>query len=149
MPRFALGALIGAFLSYFLDPQGGRRRRHGVVDRTLGTMRRGRRKTAQAGRLVAAEAHGLKQKVTHLREEEKTFDDVTLVRKVETEIFRGPDVPKGQINVSAADGVVALRGEVDRPELIGDLVTRTRRIQGVRDVENLLHLPGTPAPMHQ
>jgi hypothetical protein len=33
--------------------------------------------------------------------------------------------------------------------MIEDLVARTRRIQGVRDVESILHLPGTPAPMHQ
>ena len=149
MRGFALGALVGGFISFLFDPQNGKRRRHTAVDRTFGLVRRGRRKTVHAGRLVAAEAYGLKQKATHLREEEKTFDDVTLARKVETEVFRGPDIPKGQINVSAADGVVALRGEVDRPELIDDLVGRTRRVQGVRDVENLLHLPGTPAPMHQ
>ena len=29
------------------------------------------------------------------------------------------------------------------------LVERTRKAQGVRDVESLLHLPGTPAPMHE
>ena len=30
-----------------------------------------------------------------------------------------------------------------------DLVERTRKAQGVRDVESLLHLPGAPAPMHE
>jgi osmotically-inducible protein OsmY len=149
MPAIALGALLGAALAYFLDPQSGKRRRHVVRDRTLAIFRRGGRKTAQAGRLVAAEAYGVTQKATHLREEEKEFDDVTLARKVESEIFRGPDVPKGRVNVSAADGVVALRGELDRPELIDELVERTRAVKGVRDVENLLHLSGTPAPMHQ
>ena len=150
MPGFALGALVGAVLSYFLDPQSGRRRRHVARDRTVALGRRGRRKSAHAARLLAAEAYGVKQKATHLREEEKEYDDVTLARKVETEVFRGrPEVPKGRINVSAADGVVALRGEIERPELIDDLVERTRSVQGVRDVENLLHLPGTPAPMHQ
>ena len=33
--------------------------------------------------------------------------------------------------------------------MLDDLVAKTRRIQGVRDVESLLHLPGSPAPMHQ
>jgi osmotically-inducible protein OsmY len=41
-----------------------------------------------------------------------------------------------------------LRGEVDSPELIDDLVVRARKVQGVQDVENLLHTPGQPAPMH-
>ena len=149
MRGFALGAVLGGFISFLFDPQNGKRRRHVAFDRARGLLRRGRRKAEQGGRLVAAEAYGIKQKATHLREEEKSFDDVTLARKVETEIFRDPDVPKGQINVSAARGVVELRGEVDRPELIDELVERARNVQGVRDVENLLHLPGTPAPMHR
>jgi len=33
--------------------------------------------------------------------------------------------------------------------MLNDLVAKTRKVQGVRDVESLLHLPGTPAPMHQ
>ena len=149
MPLFALGALVGMALAYFLDPRAGRRRRHVMRDRTAAIVRRSARRTAQAGRLVAAEAHGTKQRVTHLREEPRAYDDVTLARKVESEIFRHTDVPKGRIDISAADGVVGLRGEVERPELIDELVERTRRVMGVRDVENLLHLPGTPAPMHQ
>jgi osmotically-inducible protein OsmY len=72
-----------------------------------------------------------------------------LARKVETEIFREPDVPKGQIDVNAADGVVSLRGEVESAEMIDQLVERTRNVQGVQGVENLLHVPGTPAPMHE
>ncbi len=143
---FATAAALGALLAYFLDPQSGTRRRHVTRDRTLAFFRRGGRKTAQAGRVVAAEAYGVKQKVTHLREEPKEFDDVTLARKVETEIFRDADVPKGQINVNAENGVVVLRGEVEQPDLIKDLEKKARKIQGVREVENLLHTPGTPAP---
>jgi osmotically-inducible protein OsmY len=79
----------------------------------------------------------------------KEYDDVTLAHKVETELFRDADVPKGQINVNAQDGVVQLRGEIPDQEMIDDLVERTRNIQGVRDVENLLHPPGVEAPMHQ
>ena len=73
-------------------------------------------------------------------------DDVTLARKVETEIFRDAEVPKGQINVNAENGVVVLRGEVEEPELIRDLEEKTRNVQGVQEVENLLHTPGTPVP---
>ena len=76
-------------------------------------------------------------------------DDVTLARKVESELFREDDAPKGQLDVNAADGVVQLRGEVDSPELIDALVRRARSVRGVRDVENLLQTPGTEAPMHQ
>jgi osmotically-inducible protein OsmY len=47
------------------------------------------------------------------------------------------------------NGVVQLRGQVQRPDLVDTLVERTRKVQGVVDVENLLHLPGTEAPMHE
>ncbi len=135
---------------YFLDPQSGARRRNMARDRMLAFFRGRARQAAQAGRGVSAEAYGLSQKVTHREEEEKPQpDDVTLARKVETEIFRDAEVPKGQINVNAENGVVVLRGEVPRPEMIDDLVGKARSVQGVLEVENLLHLPGTEAPMHQ
>jgi hypothetical protein len=35
---------------------------------------------------------------------------------------------------------------MDRPEDIERVGAATRQIAGVRAVENLLHLPGTPAP---
>jgi osmotically-inducible protein OsmY len=57
-------------------------------------------------------------------------------------------VPKGKINVSVVDGVVELRGEADTPDMVDELVKKARKVQGVRDVENLLHLP-TPASAKQ
>ena len=45
-------------------------------------------------------------------------------------------------------GIVQLRGELPSQTLIDVLVERTRAIQGVREVESLLHTTGTPAPMH-
>jgi hypothetical protein len=35
---------------------------------------------------------------------------------------------------------------VDNPDLIQDLEKAARNVQGVREVENLLHAVGTPAP---
>ena len=147
---FSLFAAVGAALAYFFDPEGGRRRRKMTLDRAAGLFRRGGRRTERAGRAVASEAYGLKQKATHLREEEKPQpDDATLARKVESEIFRDWDTPKGQINVNAEAGVVYLRGEVDRPELIDDLGRAAQSVQGVRSVENFLHLPGAEPQMKQ
>jgi hypothetical protein len=139
------GAIAAA--TYFFDPQNGARRRNMARDRALAFFRQGGRTAERAGRAVASEAYGLKQKATHLREEEKPQpDDVTLARKVETEIFRDADVPKGQINVNAEGGVVYLRGEIENPDLIKDLEKAAQKVQGVKAVENLLHAPGTPAP---
>ena len=142
----AFGAAVAA-LTYFFDPQDGARRRNTTRDRVLSLFRQGGREAGHAGGAVRSEAYGLKQKATHLTEESKPQpDDVTLARKVETEIFRGADVPKGRINVNAEDGTVFLRGEVDNPDLIQDLGKAARKVQGVREVENLLHAAGTPAP---
>ena len=148
MPFYALAAAIGAALAYFFDPESGKRRRHGVRDRSLALFHSSGRKAARTGRAISAETYGIKQKVRHWHEEEKPQpDDVTLAHKVETIIFRDADAPKGQVDVNAVDGVVYLRGEVQRPEIIDELVSKARSVQGVRGVESLLHLPGTPAPM--
>jgi hypothetical protein len=76
----------------------------------------------------------------------KPLDDVTITRKVETEIFRGSKVDKGKISVNTADGVVWLRGEAKNPTQVKDLEAKAAAIPEVKRVENLLHLPKTPAP---
>jgi osmotically-inducible protein OsmY len=55
-------------------------------------------------------------------------------------------MPKGRVSLNAERGRVFLRGEVDDPDLIEALEAAVRRVRGVKDVESLLHLPGTPAP---
>src|SRR5829696_5100882 len=124
-------AALGAALTYFFDPDSGKRRRAGA----RAFFRQQGRQLGRTAGGVQAEAQGLVQKAKHARADEKLADpnDATLARKVETEIFRDPEVPKGQIDVNAEDGVVILRGEVERSELIKDL----------------LHTPGTDAPMHE
>lgn len=74
------------------------------------------------------------------------MDDTTLARKVETELFRGADAPKGGVNVNVVDRVVQLRGQVKHPEDVKALEARARAVPEVRDVDNLLHLPKTPSP---
>lgn len=76
----------------------------------------------------------------------KPLDDVTITRKVETETFRLPGVDKGKISVNTAEGVVWLRGEAKNPDQIKELEAAAAAIPEVKRVENLLHLPKTPAP---
>jgi osmotically-inducible protein OsmY len=143
MPLFALAGAIGAALAYLFDPDNGRRRRKLAADKAGKLVRR----AGQQALGAASQAQGLKEKATHRKEQEKPQpDDVTLARKVESEIFRGADVPKGKINVNVEDGVVYLRGELEQPDLIEDLEAQARKVQGVRAVENLLHVPGQEAP---
>jgi osmotically-inducible protein OsmY len=145
----ALGAALGSLAGFFLDPDRGRRRRALIRDRARALARRASSRAERAGGAVGARVYGMSQQALHLREQPKDYDDVTLTRKVETELFRPANVPKGQIDVNVQKGVVQLRGEVPRPDLIDELVDKARRIQGVREVENLLHLPNAKAPMHQ
>ena len=97
----------------------------------------------QRGKVLFGKLHG---KVTRLAP--KQYDDATLKDKVESELFRDEHEVKGAININAQEGIVQLRGEVPSQDLIDTLVDRTSKIRGVRDVENLLHTPGTEAPMH-
>ena len=150
MRKLLMVLMLGWLAAWFLDPEQGRRRRATTRDRALARARDAGRLSGRVGRGVAADAYGLKQKATHLREEPKgDVDDVTLAHKVETEIFRPQDVPNGAINVNAENGKIVLRGEVPSRELIDDLVAKARKVQGVREVENLLHVPGEPAQMHE
>ena len=73
----------------------------------------------------------------------KDYDDVTLARKVESELFRPADVPKGSISVNVNDGVVELRGELTDQHQIDELGDNAKKIDGVKDVRNLLHTAGS------
>jgi osmotically-inducible protein OsmY len=140
-------AAIAAAVTYFFNPQEGARRRAEARDRIAGFFRKGVREGEQRGQTASAQAEGLAEQAKELvREPQPQPDDVTLTQKVESEIFRDVDVSKGQINVNAENGKIYLRGEVGKPELIQDLEQRARKVQGVQDVENLLHLPGAETP---
>jgi len=118
-----------------------------IVQRGGGMARDGLRIGERVGRRVVSEAWGIVQDARHLgRKPKPGMDDVTLARKVETEIFRGRGAPKSTVDVNVVDGVVWLRGEVKRPEQVRRLEQKARSVPEVRGVENLLHLVKTPAP---
>ena len=118
MKKFGLGVIIAAVGAWLAADH---RRRNVVVGRVRGLI---------------AKTHP------------KQYDDATLKDKVESELFRDEHEVKGSISVNAQEGVVQLRGELPSQDLIDSLVHRTRQIHGVKDVESLLHTPGTEAPMH-
>ena len=116
----------------------------GIIDdtaRTAGTIAGG---VLRIGQKVAGQSIGRVQRLG--RRDPDRLTDQALARKVESIIFRDKKAQKGKIDVNAADGVVSLRGEAKTPDLIKELERRTREIPEVQDVENLLHLPKTPAP---
>ena len=77
---------------------------------------------------------------------EERLNDPALARKVESEIFRDGELPKGDISINAEYGVIYLRGKVDSEDAREELAKRARAVEGVRAVENLTHLPSEAAP---
>jgi hypothetical protein len=76
----------------------------------------------------------------------KDLDDRTLAAKVQTELFRAPGAPKGEVDVMVVDGVVELRGSVRSATASRELEARARAVPEVRDVRSLLTVPGRAAP---
>jgi hypothetical protein len=149
MPRivtFLFGAATGAAAGYFLDPATGARRRHQTRDQAFAKARRGRRQAARQASYAAGRAHGVAHRMAPHPPAGEPPDDITLAHKVETEIFRAPDAPKGRVSVNAENGVVFLRGAIEDPQWIARLGDEASRVPGVSAVRNLLHTPATPAP---
>ncbi len=76
-------------------------------------------------------------------------DDKTLVDKIKSEVLGGAEYAGHDVVVDAANGLVTLRGQVERPEQIDSLIAAVKAVPGVSQVENYLHLPGAPAPNKQ
>jgi hypothetical protein len=142
----ALGLAAGAVLAFFLDPQNGRRRRKLVLARATGAVRRRKRRLTRHAHYEARKMIGVAHAVMHRNRTAPDLDDVGLVHKVESELFRDRTLPKGQISINADRGTVVLRGELEDEQQAIRIERATRKIHGVRDVENLLHKPGMPAP---
>jgi osmotically-inducible protein OsmY len=144
-----LGAAAGAAAAHFLDPESGKRRRSTARDQALAKARQGKEQFARGADYATGKAKGAAATATpsmpgtHRVED---VDDVTLARKVETEIFRDASAPKGAVSVNVDAGTVYLRGEVADDEWIERLADQAGNVDGVKGVKNLLHRPGTPAP---
>lgn len=141
---FLLVAAAGSAGMYFLDPDRGRARRARTKDRIAGRLRREGRRVERSARYAGGTFAGKIYGAVRGNGEEE-FDPRTLEQKARSEFLGAADVPKGRINVNVEDGTLVLRGMLDTPDQIREVEKRARRIDGVAEVENLLHLPGTPA----
>ena len=142
------GAAAGAAAQYFLDGESGRRRRATTRERGLALAKQQASDAATKASQAADQAKGKVASMTPTPSDDRKHEqlgDAALARKVESEIFRADDAPKGTVDVNAENGVVFLRGEVDR-DWIERLEHATEQVNGVKAVRSLLHAPGTPAP---
>jgi osmotically-inducible protein OsmY len=137
----AVGAVGAAGLAagYFLDPDSGKRRRHGVRDRTLAVIRRGTDRTRREAEYRTGQVEGkVEAAASKTRPEKPAPNDQALAERVKSEIFQPEDAPKGDVNVNVENGVVYLRGQVKRPDQIRKLVEQAGAVDGVSAVENLI-----------
>ena len=145
MFKLIFGAAAGFAAAWFLDPDQGARRR----DQALSFARdKKAAATAQATR-AAEQAKGAAVKASPVggREPaEERLNDPALQAKIESEAFREAEVPADRVSVNVEDGVAYLRGELEDGDASERLVEAVRKVDGVRDVQSLLHGPGEPAP---
>ena len=122
--KFALGLLLGGALGagvlYFFDAEKGEERRQNLLGMA----------TSLGGGAGS---------------EEQAARDQIITGRVETEIFRDPSVPRGQITINTVDGVVYLRGTANSQDQIYEIEQRIKKVEGVEAVINLLRLPATTA----
>ena len=146
MFAFSFGAALGAGVTYLLDPDHGPQRRAEALGR--GREELDRRLDVdlgeQARQLADRARGGFRETMPDPRRQ--PANDSALAHKVESEVLGTSPVEDGKVVVDAADGVVTLRGQVALESEIDELVAATGRVEGVRDVVNLLHLPDEPAP---
>ena len=148
LTTFAAGAGFGAAVSYFLDGDSGARRRSVAQDKAGKYARRGGGTVQGVAQSAGAQARAVAARAQHVATGGGSApdDDNTLKNKVQTEIFRPADAPKGSVNVLVVDGIVELRGQVTHAAQSETLEKAAHKVTGVRDVRNLLHLPGETPP---
>lgn len=131
-----------ALAAYFLDPDQGARRRNMAKDRVGAFFRSRAREAERTAGAARAQAEGMAARAqAAATPDSPPADDIALADRVRTEVFRPEEAPKGDVNVDAVDGIVSLRGQVERVEQIREIEDQVRSIPGVRDVENHLHTP--------
>jgi len=132
---FTSGAIAGAGLAYFLDPDRGARRRALVRDQTVRAGHKAADAAGATARDVRHRAQGLAAETRAMFDRSTPPDDV-LMERARAKLGRYSSHPRA-ISVTARDGVVTLEGPILASEMQG-LLRAVRGLRGVRDVENRL-----------
>jgi osmotically-inducible protein OsmY len=133
--RLLGGVVAGAGLMFFLDPDRGARRRALVRDQALSARRRTRRALEATLEDARNRASGT---ITEVRQRLRAepVSDAALVERVRARL--GLVCPNADaVAIDAQDGVVALRGTVERGD-IARIVRTARWTRGVRVVDDQL-----------
>jgi osmotically-inducible protein OsmY len=135
------GLGVGAGLMYFMDPTAGARRRARLRDRLVHAGRAAGEAASATRTDVANRASGLAARMRRMREA-RPVDDRTLTERVRARLGRVVSHPRA-IDVSAANGVITLRGTILRDEIEG-LCRAVSRMDGVSEVIDALDVHDEP-----
>src|ERR687892_857707 len=127
--------LAGAGAAYFFDPETGKRRRHVARDRSLSALRHLQRGAVKKVKLAGGHARGVaaisRRAVT---QPPVAADDETVAQRIRSDALRDIGLSTKDIDVRVEDGFATLRGSVATIDDADRLVSRVRKVPGVKDV---------------
>lgn len=127
--------LAGAGAAYFFDPQTGKRRRHVARDRSLKALRRVQRGAVKKVKLVGGHARGLSAiSMRAVRRPAVAGDDETVAQRIRSDALRDLGLSTKDVDVRVEEGFATLRGSVGTIDDADRLVSRVRKVPGVKDV---------------
>jgi hypothetical protein len=142
------GLALGAGAMFVFDPQNGRRRRSLARDRAIKARNSVDRVISEdipkRADYLSGFAEGARHKVRQMAEggsDRRPENEHVLVDRVLSQVFRDPELPKGDVNVDADGTTVFLRGSVDSDDLANKIEQRVRSVEGVDHVVNLINQP--------
>ncbi|HUG22357.1 BON domain-containing protein [Piscinibacter sp.] len=138
----AAGMALAAVVTYYLDPQNGRRRRARVADRIDAATHGAARFASTQGRRAAHQALGLAATArSRITDRSQPVDDSQLEGRVRAQLGRTIGYPKA-IHTEVERGCVRLEGHVLERDL-EPVLSELKEVLGVRRIYNRLKVHET------
>lgn len=134
-----VGALAGALVTYFTDPDRGRARRQQAVDTVGSASRQVAEQATQKADYVAGEAKGaVLETVRTATPQDVPSDPKVLRQRIRSEVFGQRDDVEDVVIRVDGPGKVALKGAVPTASAERSLVAEVSKVEGVTDVQSEL-----------
>jgi osmotically-inducible protein OsmY len=146
---YVKGAALGAAAAYLFDPVSGNGRRARLRDQAGAAIRRRRERIDDLSRHASNVVQGAIHEVAGTGSTDRPMDDATVADRIRSEVLGRGELADADVVVNVEDGVAVLRGEAPTNTAIVEIVDLTAAVDGVREVQDLMHLPGQPAPNKQ
>jgi osmotically-inducible protein OsmY len=133
--RIPSAFVLGAVTAFFFDPRLGKGRRHVLRDRSLRALRRAGRLPVGKAKFFEGHARGaaVEARSAVVKPDVRTAD-ATVKQRILSDAFRGIPGVTSDLHVDVENGVARLSGTVPSQSLVNDLVSRVRKVPGVREV---------------